>query len=82
MFAMVAFHKKINNHPDDVKFAWNLIFLLTSRPLFVVGFALFIMPVILSNKSARPLSRILAHEYWVSFTRLIYGVFLCNTVLM
>ena len=82
MLAMVGIQKKINNHPNDVKFFWNLLFLLTARPLFVSGFALFIMPVILSNKASRPLSKFLSHEFWVSFTRLIYGVFLCNTVLM
>lgn len=82
MLGMVGVQKKINNHPDKIKFFWNLLFLLTGRPIFVFGFAIFIMPVILSNKASKPLSKFLSHDFWTSFTRLIYGVFLCNTILM
>ena len=79
---MVLFHKRINNHPYQTKTGLNLIFLLIARPVFVTGFALTIMPILLGNKSAKPISSLLSHEFWIMPTRLVYGVFLCNTVLM
>lgn len=79
---MVQWHKMINNDPDSVSESVNVLFLLVSRPLYVIGFSLNIMPVILGNKSSKPISRFLAHEFWTLFTRLIFGVFLCNTILM
>ena len=79
---ILQFHKKINNNPADTPFGLNLIFLLIARPTFVVGFALFIMPIVLGNPFTRPLKRILAHEYWLYQSRLVFGVFLCNTVYM
>lgn len=77
---MVQFYKKINSNPAN--FAISLIFLLISRPLFVTGFALMILPVILGNTATRPLARFLGHEYWASQSRLVFGVFLCNSIFM
>ena len=79
---MVLFHKKINNNPNTSSFALNIIFLLIARPVFVSGFALVMMPIILSNKSTKPISNFLSHEFWILPTRLVYGVFLCIGVLM
>jgi hypothetical protein len=79
---MVLVHKKINNHPNETKPVLNLIFLLIARPVFVVSFAIIMMPIVLGNKSAKPISSLLSHEFWIMPTRLVYGVFLCNTVLM
>lgn len=79
---MVLFHKKINNNPNSISPAINLIFLLIARPVFVSGFALIMMPIVLGNKSAKPISRLLSHEFWIMPTRLVFGVFLCNSVLM
>ena len=79
---MVLFHKKINNNPNSISTALNLIFLLIARPLFVSAFAIMMMPILLGNKSAKPISRLLSHEFWIMPTRLVYGVFLCNSVIM
>lgn len=79
---MVLFHKKINNNPNSISPALNLIFLLIARPVFVTGFALVMMPIILGNKSTKPISGLLSHEFWIMPTRLVFGVFLCNSVLM
>ena len=79
---MVILHKKINNNPNNCPFALNIIFLLIARPVFVTGFALIMMPIILGNKSCKPLSKFLSHDFWIMPTRLTYGVFLCNVVLM
>jgi hypothetical protein len=79
---MVLFHKKINNNPNSISTALNLIFLLIARPVFVSSFAVIMMPILLGNKSAKPISRLLSHEFWIMPTRLVYGVFLCNSVIM
>lgn len=40
------------------------------------------MPMILGNSGLAPLIKVLGHRYWVPFTKLTFGVFLCNSVLM
>ena len=82
MALMLEFHKIINNHPEGVSFVWSLIYLLISRPFYICGFSLIILPIILGNISTRPIRRILAHEYWVPQSRLVYGVFLSNSIFM
>jgi len=77
---MVQFYKKINTGSPN--FAVSLIFLLIARPMFVGGFALMILPVILGNQSTKPIARFLGHEYWASQSRLVFGVFLCNSIWM
>lgn len=79
---MLLFHKKINNNPNSISGALNFIFLLVARPMFVSGFALVIMPIILGNHGAKSLSNILSHDFFIMPTRLVFGVFLCNGVLM
>jgi len=78
---MVLLNQKVNNSPNG-SYALTIIFLLTSRPLFVTGFALFILPIVLGNEVVRPVARFMAHEYWSYESRLVFGVFLCNSILM
>ena len=61
---MVEVHKKVNNTPD-VSFGLTLLFLVLARPIFVGGFALMILPIILGNQSTKPVAKFMAHEYWV-----------------
>ena len=79
---MLLFHNRINNDPSKVAFGTNMLFLLISRPVFVFGFVLMILPLVLCNSFVKPLIRILGHEYWTPLARLVYGVFLINTVFM
>jgi hypothetical protein len=82
MALMLEFHKIINNRAGGVSFVWSLIYLLVSRPLYITGFSLLILPIILGNISTRPIKNLLAHEYWVPQSRLVYGVFLSNSIFM
>ena len=72
---------KFNNNNPDASFAWNLIFLLISRPLFILGFQLTMLPLLLTP-SFSPLSQLLSHKFFIPYSRLTYGVFLCNSILM
>lgn len=49
MFMVLSFNKLINLNPDGVAFFWSFVYLLISRPCYTIGFALFIMPIILEN---------------------------------
>lgn len=70
-----------NNNPES-SLAWTLIYLLLSRPLFIIGFSMLVFPIILQNKATTQLSKAMGHKYWIPYARLTYGVFLCNSVLM
>ena len=39
-----------------------------------------ILPIIVGNKSCKPIYKLLAHDYWLSQSRLVFGVFLCSSV--
>ena len=41
-----------------------------------------ILPLVLCNPFVKPICRVLGHEYWTPLGRLIFGVFLINTVFM
>jgi len=60
MFAMIEFHHWINNHPYSSE-GWSVVFLLFARPLFIFGLAMVVLPIILDNKSCRPLARLMSH---------------------
>lgn len=79
---ILQFQKKINNNPGKTPFVANLFFLLLSRPFFVLGFVLMLTPIILQNPALKPIARILTIDYWVFASRLVFGVFLSNTIFM
>jgi len=81
MLVVLILNKTNNNNPDP-SFAWNLIFLLISRPLYILGFVAAVVPLLVGNKGLRGITKILSHKYWIPYSRLTYGVFLCNTILM
>jgi len=82
MFMVLSFNKLINLNPDGVSFVWSFIYLLISRPCYTIGFALFIMPIILENPIFNSMKQFLSSNYWVPYVRLTYGVFLANSVFM
>lgn len=73
---------KHNNNNPKTKFVWNLFFLLTSRPFFILGFTLIILPILLRHTSFEPVFNFMSNKYWVPYARLTYGVFLCNSIFM
>lgn len=81
-FMVMTFNKIINWYPERWSLGWSLTYLVSSRPLYVIGLALMVMPLILGNKVLEPLTRFLSHRYWAPYARLTYGVFLCNSIFM
>lgn len=79
---MIQVQKKINNNPGQTSFFTNLMYLILARPVFVIGFVLITLPLILGNPLLRPILRLMNHEYWVFVSRLVFGVFLCNTIFL
>ena len=39
----------INNNANKINFYVNLLYLLSSRPMFIIGFSLIIMPILVGN---------------------------------
>ena len=72
----------LNNSPNNSPLAINMLYLLLSRPMFSVGFSLFILPVLISAKTFKTLRNFLSHSFWVPFSRLTYGAFLSNGMFM
>jgi hypothetical protein len=79
---MVILMQVINNSPNNVPEFWNMLYLMVSRPLFIMGFSLVIMPVILGTKVCTPATAFLSHDFWTPFSRLTYGAFLSHGVFM
>ena len=77
----MVFNKYNNNMPSS-SFTYNLIYLIVSRPLYIIGFSMMVLPMLLKNKSFAPLSDLLAHKYWIPYSKLTYGVFLSNSIWM
>mmetsp|Transcript_14995 Transcript_14995/g.23220 ORF Transcript_14995/g.23220 Transcript_14995/m.23220 type:complete len:129 (+) Transcript_14995:1493-1879(+) len=81
MFAILSINKYINSRPEGIEFFfWNLLYLLIIRPMYTVGFALILLPLLLKSPGVKPLRDFMANRYWVPYSRLVYGVFLCNTI--
>jgi len=80
-FIILIINSAVNNHPD-IGVVGSMFYLLLSRPIYIVGFSLMVMPLILQNKVCKPIINILAHKQWIPYARLTYGVFLCNTIFM
>lgn len=82
MFILCAFYKNVNMKGDQISITANFIFLLFSRPLYILGFTLYIMPYILKNRMLGMLRALLTHRHFVLYAKLTYGVFLSNTIFM
>jgi len=77
IFIVVILFLGINKAQDNIPKFWDMLFIITSRPLFVMGFAMTNYPVILG---VSPLSTMASHDFWIPFSKLTYGVFLCHSV--
>jgi peptidoglycan/LPS O-acetylase OafA/YrhL len=72
----------INNSPNGVSNTLNTLYLLLSRPLFIIGFSMTVFPVIVGSKAFKPLHAFLSHSFWVPLSRLSYGAFLSHGIFM
>mmetsp|Transcript_4385 Transcript_4385/g.7426 ORF Transcript_4385/g.7426 Transcript_4385/m.7426 type:complete len:91 (-) Transcript_4385:398-670(-) len=77
-FLVLTVEKIVNSRPKGISFVGNFLFLIFARPLYVVGFCLFFLPIVVQNEATKPLRQFLSNKYWLPFSRLTYGVFLCN----
>lgn len=82
MILMVTFLQVINNAPNGTSRAGNLFYLLLSRPVFVTGFTMNIMPIILGCQPFKAVQDLFKHSFWIPFARLSYGAFLSHGVFM
>lgn len=82
MFIMLAVCKTINVKADAVSAGGSLLYLLFSRPLYILGFTLYFLPYLLKNEMLKIFLSFMRHRYFVPYARLTYGVFLCNTIFM
>jgi len=80
MVLMVLFLHGINCSESSM--LSSMVYLVFSRPLFVLGFSLVAFPLILGCGLVRPVGAVLAHQFWVPFARLSYGAYLCNEIFM
>lgn len=81
-FVIQLFHHYVNNHPTDLSLFMTLIYLIFARPIFVSGYALMLLPILLGNVSTKPIRRLMQHRFFIPQARLTYGIFLCNSVFM
>jgi peptidoglycan/LPS O-acetylase OafA/YrhL len=72
----------INNKPDEVPMFWNMIYLVFSRPIFIIGFTFCTFPVLLGCPLTNSLKSLFSHDFWVPFSRLSYGAYLINPIFM
>jgi peptidoglycan/LPS O-acetylase OafA/YrhL len=82
MFILCAFCKTVNLDGDNISITGTLIYLLFSRPLYIFGFSLYVMPYILKNRMIGMIRSMLVHRHFVLYAKLTYGVFLSNTIFM
>ena len=84
MMLMCMLMQVINNSPNDVAEFSNLLYLLVHRPAFIAGFTMFLLPILVAppKTPCRPLRELLAHSFWVPFSRLSYGACLSHGIWM
>jgi hypothetical protein len=72
----------ISSSPKGVPKGWSVIYLLFGRSVFIIGFSLAIMPLILQNQMTKPLRVFLGHSLFAPYARLTFGVFLSHSIFM
>jgi peptidoglycan/LPS O-acetylase OafA/YrhL len=74
-FLVVLFFQMINKS-KNVDGAWDTLFIIWSRPIFTIGVILIVYPCILGYGAFKNFT---THAFWLPFSRLTYGVFLCHS---
>ena len=78
-FLSVVFVNFAINRADDVPRIWDMLFIVLSRPIFIIGFSLGAYAIFLG---VHPLSAVINHDFWIPFSRLTYGMFLSLEIFM
>jgi peptidoglycan/LPS O-acetylase OafA/YrhL len=58
----------------------NCIYLLLHRPIFITGFIMWFLPILVNSDITRPLRNFLGHNFWIPFSRLSFGAYLSHGV--
>jgi peptidoglycan/LPS O-acetylase OafA/YrhL len=82
MFTMTTFGKMVQGSTSENNDTSQMIYLVTCRPVYIFGFSLFTLPLLLKNDLVVPIQRFLGHWWFVPYSRLTYGMFLSSTILM
>lgn len=82
MVLMVSFLQMMNNLPNNVSRSGNLMYLLISRPIFIIGFSMNIFPILIGSDVFKPIRKLLSSSFWYPFSRLSYGAFLSHGIFM
>lgn len=80
--SMVTILLMINNRPNEITLFWNMIYLVFSRPLFMIGWSMCTLPLVIDCELLAPLKIFFSHDIWVPFSRLSYGAYLASPVFM
>lgn len=82
MVLMVVLMQIINNAPNEVPEFLNYLYLVSSRPVFTLGFSLNILPLLIGSNVTKPMRQFLGHDFWIPFSRLTYGAYLSHGIFM
>lgn len=82
MFVVCMYCRSVNLKGDKISVGGNLLYLLFSRPLYITGWTMYVMPYVLKNRMLSMVRGLLIHRYFVPYAKLTYGVFLCNSIFM
>ena len=84
MFMMCAILQSINNLPNEVNGFGNMLYLLIHRPLFIAGFTMTVLPILVATKGSpiQLAKDFLSHSFWTPFSRLTYGALLSHGIWM
>jgi peptidoglycan/LPS O-acetylase OafA/YrhL len=82
MQLMVVFMQLINNAPNNGNQEVNLLYLVFARPMFIIGFSMFFLPILVGSAIVAPFRRFLSHSFWIPFSRLSFGAYLSHGIFM
>lgn len=74
---VVLLFQLINEAKKDIPTVWDTLFIIFSRPLFIIGTFFIIFPCVMGYGVFASFTK---HPFWLPFARLTYGVFLCHSI--
>lgn len=78
-YAGVVFQYVFNHYSDSLTTWHNVVFIIVSRPLFVIGLLLVIYPAMLGKEKI--ISAILGAPFWNALAKLTYGAYLFHVII-
>ena len=75
---MIFINYPITNYPDDFSQTFNVMFLVFSRTIFVIGMTLFLLPALMGHN--RPTTWFLSLDFFTPLARLTFGAYLVHPI--